>query len=172
MNSRDNVMVLAAPMLLARDPSIAVMNAAYSLPSGNGRDWIPVHRIIPVKLTQGNQGRFLLNGFKLGLSDEKLTLYPIVISEWSLCKDVGNDIENVSRFALPSCSRCSKATKYPIQRFQQKVLTKKCRVKNLRLRLHFVVESFFFFSFTLLLFRVRQGNLLKCLPHVQHDYLI
>ncbi|XP_015755401.1 PREDICTED: uncharacterized protein LOC107334950 [Acropora digitifera] len=33
MNSHVNVMVLAAPMLLARDPSIAVMNAAYSLPS-------------------------------------------------------------------------------------------------------------------------------------------
>ena len=65
MNSHDNVMVLAAPMLLARDPSIAVMNAAYSLPSGSERDRVPVHGIIPAEVTQEHQARFLLNGFLL-----------------------------------------------------------------------------------------------------------
>ena len=91
MNSHANVMVLAAPMLLARDPSIAVMNAAYSSPSGSERDKGPVHGTIPAEVTQENQAPFLLNGFKLGLSDKKLTQHPIVISEGSLCKDVGND---------------------------------------------------------------------------------
>ena len=65
MNSHDNAMVLAAPMLLARDPSIAVMNAAYSLPSGSERDRVPVHGIIPAEVTQEHQARFLLNGFLL-----------------------------------------------------------------------------------------------------------
>ena len=65
MNSHDNVMVLAAPMLLARDPSIAVMNAAYSLPSGSERDRVLVHGIIPAEVTQEHQARFLLNGFLL-----------------------------------------------------------------------------------------------------------
>ena len=55
MNSHDNVMVLAAPMLLARDPSIAVMNVAYSLPSGSERGRVPVHGIIPAEVTQEHQ---------------------------------------------------------------------------------------------------------------------
>ena len=65
MNSHDNAMVLAAPMLLARDPSIAVMNAAYSLPSGSERDRVPVYGIVPAEVTQEHQARFLLNGFLL-----------------------------------------------------------------------------------------------------------
>lgn len=65
MNSHDNVMVQAAPMLLARDPSIAVMNAAYSSPSGSERDKGPVHGTIPAEVTQEHQARFLFNGFLL-----------------------------------------------------------------------------------------------------------
>ena len=65
MNSHNNAMVQAAAMLLARNPSIAVMNAAYSLPSGSERDRVPVHGIVPAEVTQEHQARFLLNGFLL-----------------------------------------------------------------------------------------------------------